>query len=429
MKTKRIAVVGLGYVGLPLAVEFGKTSAFQTIGFDVNSQKIGELRNGKDSMGEVSDEELADTHIEYTDNAEDLKKAECIIVAVPTPITKAKQPDLTLIRAASETIGKHLQPNAIVVFESTVYPGVTEEICVPILESVSGLTWKKDFFVGYSPERINPGDKEHTIDKIIKVVSGDTPETLEEVAEVYSQVCKAGVHKASSIKVAEAAKVIENIQRDLNIALVNELSLIFNKLDINTNEVIAAAATKWNFHSYTPGLVGGHCIGVDPYYLVYRAEELGYHPQVIAAGRRINDSMPEYVADWTVRSLIKAKKLVQGAKIVVVGLTFKENVKDIRNSKIFTTIKQLRELGAEVYAYDPLLEPEDISKRNITPVANLQDVTDADAVILSAVHSTVSDWTLQRFASLCKTSPIVIDIKGGLYSQRDSVKDLIYFSL
>lgn len=430
MNDTKVAVVGLGYVGLPLAVELGKSSLGPIIGFDINNQKIKELKQNIDSMGEVSTAELEATKIEYSSDAVILQQANFIIVAVPTPITKAKQPDLTPVQAATRTIAQHIQPGTIIVFESTVYPGVTEEICVPIIEEVSGLKWKQDFFVGYSPERINPGDKEHTIDKIIKVVSGDTPETLQQVVNVYEAVCTAGVHKASSIKVAEAAKVIENIQRDLNIALVNELSLIFSRLDINTQEVIDAAATKWNFHRYTPGLVGGHCIGVDPYYLVYRAEELGYHPQVITAGRRINDDMPEYVADQTIRCLIRGQKAVTGAKVLVVGLTFKENVNDMRNSKIFTTISHLKNIGVDVYAYDSILEPEHITQRDLKLVTNLDEVpSQFDAIVLSTLHTPESLRPLQDYLNLCTNIPVIIDIKGHYREVQKNISNLIYYSL
>lgn len=427
MKTKRLAVVGLGYVGLPLAVEFGKSAIGPIIGFDINAQKIQELSNTYDAMGELSTEELAATQIDYTTDPTKLKEADCIIVAVPTPVTKAKQPNLRPLEQVSETIGAHLKPGVIIVFESTVYPGVTEEVCIPIIERVSGLIWKKDFFVGYSPERINPGDKEHTLEKIIKIVAGDTADTLDELAAVYELVCKAGIHRASSIKVAEAAKVIENIQRDLNIALVNELSIIFNKIGISTNEVLEAAGTKWNFNKFAPGLVGGHCIGVDPYYLVHKSEELGYHPQVITAGRRINDSMAGYVADRTIEALIQAGKLVQGAKVLVVGLTFKENVKDIRNSKIIDTIQRLQRFGVDVYAHDPILTEEQIKVFTPFIVPDVHDMPKCDAVILYSVHDELRDLHLKDYMSLCKDKPAIIDIKNKFAEEVPD--DLIYFAL
>lgn len=427
MNTKRLAVVGLGYVGLPLAVEFGKSAIGPIIGFDINVQKIQELSRQYDVMGELSTEELAATRIDYTNDPTKLKEADCIIVAVPTPVTKAKQPNLRPLEQVSETIGAHLKSGVIIVFESTVYPGVTEEVCIPIIERVSGLTWKKDFFVGYSPERINPGDKEHTLEKIIKIVAGDTVDTLEELSAVYGLVCKAGIHKASSIKVAEAAKVIENIQRDLNIALVNELSIIFNKIGISTNEVLEAAGTKWNFIKFAPGLVGGHCIGVDPYYLVHKSEELGYHPQVITAGRRINDSMAGYVADRTIEALIQAGKLVQGAKILVVGLTFKENVKDIRNSKIIDTIKRLQRFGVDVYAYDPILTNEQIKVFTSFIVPDIHNMPKCDAVILYSVHDELRDLHLKDYMSLCKDKPVIIDIKNKFAAEVPD--NLIYFAL
>ncbi|MFO7577399.1 MAG: nucleotide sugar dehydrogenase, partial [Pelovirga sp.] len=331
-KEAKIALVGLGYVGLPLAAAFGRQA--QVIGLDISARKIAELHNGFDATGELSSADLASTCIDFTSDAARLSEASFIIVTVPTPIDGNKRPDLTPVISASRTIGRNLRPGSIVVFESTVYPGVTEEICVPLLEEESGLRCGVDFKVGYSPERINPGDKVHTVDKIIKVVSGQDAQTLDTIASVYELVVTAGVHRAPSIKVAEAAKVIENTQRDLNIALMNELALIFGRLGISTRDVLAAAGTKWNFLRFTPGLVGGHCIGVDPYYLTYKAEEIGYNPQVILAGRRINDGMAKHVAEMTVKNLIHADKAVKGARVLVLGLTFKENVPDIRNSKV-----------------------------------------------------------------------------------------------
>ncbi|HET7135331.1 MAG TPA: nucleotide sugar dehydrogenase, partial [Casimicrobiaceae bacterium] len=343
-----IAVVGLGYVGLPLAVEFGKR--YPTIGFDLSKAKIDAYRSGTDPTGELSREDLAAARgLEVTNDAGALARAGFIVVAVPTPVDDAHQPDFAPLVGASESVGRNLKRGTIVVFESTVYPGATEEICVPAIERHSGMKWKRDFFVGYSPERINPGDREHTLTKITKVVSGDTPQTLERVAAIYSSIIPAGVHCASSIKVAEAAKVIENTQRDLNIALMNELALIFHKIGIDTTEVLTAAGTKWNFLPFRPGLVGGHCIGVDPYYLTHKADKLGYHPQVILAGRRINDGMGKYVAEQTVKQMIQRGFPVKAAKVNVLGLTFKENCPDLRNSRVIDVINELRSYGADVY--------------------------------------------------------------------------------
>ncbi len=356
--TSVVAVVGLGYVGLPLAVEFGKQ--FRTIGFDLSHAKIDAYTRHVDPTGEVSSEDLkAATRLEVTTDAARLKDADFVVVAVPTPVDDAHNPDFSPLVGASTSVGRNLKPGAIVVYESTVYPGATEEICIPILERESGLTWKKDFFVGYSPERINPGDKERTLTKIVKVVSGDTPATLDTVAQMYGAVIKAGVYKASSIAVAEAAKVIENTQRDLNIALMNELSLIFHKIGIDTLEVLEAAGTKWNFLPFRPGLVGGHCIGVDPYYLTHKADKLGYHPQVILAGRRINDGMGKFIAEQTVKQMINTGSPVKGAHVIVLGLTFKENCPDLRNSKVIDVIRELESYGCTVHVHDPVAEPDE----------------------------------------------------------------------
>src|SRR5699024_59903 len=343
---RKIAVVGLGYVGLPVAVAFGKQQ--KVVGFDINKTRINELKNGYDRTNEVNDEDLKKSNIKFTNEPEELSKADFIIVAVPTPINKNNQPDLTPLIKASETVGKALTQDTIVVYESTVYPGATEEDCVPVLEKFSGLTNGSDFFVGYSPERINPGDKVHTLETITKVVSGQTPEVLEVVAEVYSMVVKAGVHKASSIKVAEAAKVIENTQRDVNIALMNEIAIIFDKVGIDTSEVLDASGTKWNFLNFKPGLVGGHCIGVDPYYLTHKAQELGHHPEVILAGRRINDNMSKYVASNIIKELLKKGIEVQGMTINLLGLTFKENCPDLRNTKVIDIVRELEDYGMNV---------------------------------------------------------------------------------
>lgn len=339
-----VAVIGLGYVGLPLAVEFGKK--FKTLGFDLSKEKVAAYRDFRDPTGEVSTEDLrAASQLSCHSDPSVIAEADFIVVAVPTPVDAARQPDLTPLEKSSASVGKYLKKGAIVVYESTVYPGATEEVCIPILEQTSGLKWKQDFFVGYSPERINPGDKERTVTKIVKVVSGDTPETLEKVKEIYGAVITAGVYPAATIKVAEAAKVIENTQRDLNIALINELAVIFHEVGIDTLDVLEAAGTKWNFLPFRPGLVGGHCIGVDPYYLTHKAEMLGLHPEVIRAGRRINDGMGKYVAEQTVKQMIQAGSSIKGAKVIVLGLTFKENCPDLRNSKVIDVIRELQAYG------------------------------------------------------------------------------------
>jgi len=352
-----VAVVGLGYVGLPLAIEFGKKH--RTIGFDVSEPKVAAYARQQDPTGEVSSEEFkAARHLQVTTNAAALREADFIIVAVPTPVDEAHNPDFGPLVGASTTVGKNLSRGTTVVFESTVYPGATEEVCIPVLERNSGLKWRKDFHVGYSPERINPGDKQHTLTKIVKVVSGDSPATLERVAEVYGSVVSAGVHRASSIKVAEAAKVIENTQRDLNIALVNELAIIFHKIGIDTMEVLHAAGTKWNFLPFRPGLVGGHCIGVDPYYLTYKADTLGYHPQVILSGRKINDGMGKYIAEQTVKRMLLRRFAVAGEAVIVLGLTFKEDVPDTRNSRVVDVVRELESFGARVFVHDPVADAQ-----------------------------------------------------------------------
>lgn len=360
MYNPKICVVGLGYVGLPLAVEISKY--FPVYGFDIKQTRIDTLKAGYDPTGEVSHDTLITSKISFSSNPEVIKDADFIIVAVPTPIDDHKSPDLTPLYKSSETVGSHMKKGAIVVYESTVYPGVTEDECVPVLEKFSGMVWKKDFFVGYSPERINPGDKKHTFSTITKIVSADTDETLEKVALVYGAAVKAGIHKASCIKVAEAAKVIENTQRDINIALMNELRIIFDKMGISTRDVLQAASTKWNFLPFEPGLVGGHCIGVDPYYLAYKAEEVGHHPQIIMAGRRINDAMGRYFARELIKKMIHSKLSVMGGRALVLGITFKENVPDIRNSRVIDIIKELEDFGVNVDVFDPVAEPDEVKE-------------------------------------------------------------------
>ena len=410
MKIERIiSVIGLGYVGLPVAVAFGKVR--RTVGFDINPVRIRELQEGHDRTGEVTGEDLRAAEIHFTAGIDDLRQADFHIVAVPTPVDDANQPDLTLMLKASQTLGKALKKGDIVVYESTVYPGVTEDECVPVLERVSGLKMGADFTVGYSPERINPGDKEHTFTKIKKVVSGSDPATLEVVAQVYESVVTAGVHRAASIKVAEAAKVIENTQRDLNIALMNELALIFDRLGIDTNDVLEAAGTKWNFLKFKPGLVGGHCIGVDPYYLTHKAEKVGYIPQVILSGRRINDGMGKFVAQRTVKEMIHAGHNILGSTVTVLGLTFKEDCPDLRNSKVIDIIRELEDYGIKVEVCDPLADrAEALHEYGVTLVAP-EALKPADAVVAAVAHEPFRQWSSTEICRLMGQNPVLIDVK------------------
>lgn len=413
---RKIAVVGLGYVGLPVAVAFGKKHP--VIGFDINENRIVTLISGTDYTNEVEPKELKEAQIEFTSDGNKLKEANFIIVSVPTPINAHNQPDLTPLLKASETVGKNLQKGSIVVFESTVYPGATEDDCVPVLEKASGLECGKDFFVGYSPERINPGDKVHTFTTIMKVVSGQTPEVLDIVADVYASVVTAGVHKASSIKVAEAAKVIENTQRDVNIALMNELALIFDRVGIDTAEVLEAAGTKWNFLNFTPGLVGGHCIGVDPYYLTHKAEMVGHHPEVILAGRRINDGMGKFIARTIVKKLIKHNVVVQGATVTMLGLTFKENVPDLRNSRVIDIIRELEEYGVTVQVSDSQAESKAAQREYDVELIPFSKLKKADAVILAVPHREYVDLEWVSIEALLKEeATVVVDVKSVLKVQ------------
>jgi UDP-N-acetyl-D-galactosamine dehydrogenase len=406
-----IAVVGLGYVGLPLAVEFGKKS--KTIGFDLSASKIENYKKFVDPTGEVSSEQLkAAQHLEVTTDPSLLSQADYIVVAVPTPVDIAHNPDFTPLAGASKTVGKHMKRGAVVVFESTVYPGATEEVCIPIMEKESGLKWKDDFHVGFSPERINPGDKEHTLTTILKVVSGDDDETLDRIAKLYESVVTAGVYRASSIKVAEAAKVIENTQRDLNIALMNELAIIFDKVGIDTLEVLKAAGTKWNFLPFRPGLVGGHCIGVDPYYLTHKAEMVGYHPQVILAGRRINDGMAKFVAEKTVKSMISSGFHVKGSKVNVIGLTFKENCPDLRNSKVADIVHELESYGCDVHVYDPVAEAEEAQHEYGIKLERWEDLPKADALVVAVPHKEVLARSLLDFQAKLNDNGCFIDVKS-----------------
>ena len=411
-QARSIAVVGLGYVGLPIAVAFGKQGP--VVGFDINKAKIAELRRGVDRTGEVSTADLKASQVQYTWEPAELKAADFIIVAVPTPINEALQPDFTALQKSSELIGSNLAPGTIVVYESTVYPGATEEVCLPILEKMSGMKAGVDFKIGYSPERINPGDKEHTLERIIKVVSAQDAESLEIVAKTYETVVKAGIHRASSIKVAEAAKVIENTQRDLNIALMNELALIFHRLGIDTKSVLEAAGTKWNFLRFSPGLVGGHCIGVDPYYLTAKAESVGYHPQVILSGRRINNGMGKFVAEQTMKLLSQLPRPVNDLKVAVLGLTFKENVPDLRNSKVPDIINELREYGVQVVVHDPIAESEEAVHEYGIKLVDLKQIKDVDGVIVAVAHRSFLEIGLSELLKPLRDqkSGVLIDVKS-----------------
>jgi UDP-N-acetyl-D-glucosamine/UDP-N-acetyl-D-galactosamine dehydrogenase len=406
-----VAVIGLGYVGLPLAIEFGKHH--RTIGYDLAEAKVESYRAGRDPTGEVGTEEFrVSRHIEFTTSAERLREADVVIVAVPTPIDAVRNPEFGPLLGASRTVGSNLKRGAIVVYESTVYPGATEEVCIPVLEQQSGTRWKEGFFVGYSPERINPGDKTHTLARITKVVSGDTPETLEALAALYGSIIPAGVFRASSIRVAEAAKVIENTQRDLNIALMNELAIIFDKLGLDTLEVLEAAGTKWNFLPFRPGLVGGHCIGVDPYYLTHKAEMIGYHPQVILAGRRINDGMGKFIAEQTVKQMIAAGAPIKGARATVLGLTFKEDVPDIRNSRVIDVIKELASFGLEVKVHDPIADREDARREYGIELSAWDELPVADALIVAVAHRAFLDRPLTELVSKLRAGGNFIDVKS-----------------
>jgi UDP-N-acetyl-D-galactosamine dehydrogenase len=407
-----VAVIGLGYVGLPLAVEFGRV--FDTIGFDLSEEKVARIALGVDPTGEVTAEQFAAARrLRVTTDARALREADCIVVAVPTPVDVAHQPDFGPLISASRFVGSNLKPGATVIYESTVYPGATEEICVPELEATSGGRWQKDFFVGYSPERINPGDREHTLTRIVKVVAGDSERTLERVAALYEAVVTAGVHRASSIKVAEAAKVIENTQRDLNIALMNELAIIFERVGIDTAEVLKAAGTKWNFLPFRPGLVGGHCIGVDPYYLTRKAEMLGYHPQVILAGRRINDGMGKFVAEQVVKRLIQEAQPVTNQVAIVLGLTFKEDVPDLRNSKVVDIVRELQSYGMKVHVHDPIAESVDAVHEYGIPLTRWEDLPPAKAVIAAVSHRVYREMPLETLTARLTRGGVFADIKSA----------------
>lgn len=413
-KEEKISLVGLGYVGMPIAVEFAKRGV-EVIGFDLNAAKIETYKSGIDPTKEVGDDVIKSTTVEFTSNEEDLRRAKFHIVAVPTPVNDDHTPDLTPVEGASEILGRNLTKGSVVVFESTVYPGVTEDICVPILEKESGLKCGGDFKIGYSPERINPGDKVHRLSTITKIVSGMDEETLDTVAKVYEIVVDAGVHRAESIRVAEAAKVIENSQRDINIAFMNELSIIFNKMGIDTKAVLEAAGTKWNFLKFYPGLVGGHCIGVDPYYLTYKAEELGYHSQIILSGRRINDDMGKFVAENVVKNIIAADKAVRGARVAILGFTFKENCPDTRNTKVIDIVKELQEYGINPLITDPAADADEAKRLYDVEFVDIAAIKDMDAVVLAVAHAEFSTFTMEQLDKLFgEGKKVLLDLKGML---------------
>lgn len=406
----KLAIIGLGYVGLPLAVSFGKK--LPTLGFDINASRIEELNQGQDHTLEVSSEELQNvTNLSFSSNPQDIAGCNYIIVTVPTPIDKNKQPDLTPLRKASEMIGKVISAGTTVIYESTVYPGATEEVCIPIIEQVSGLVFNQDFFAGYSPERINPGDKKHRLETIVKVTSGSTPEIAEKVDQLYLSIITAGTHKASSIKVAEAAKVIENTQRDLNIALINELAMIFARIGIDTEEVLEAAGSKWNFLPFRPGLVGGHCIGVDPYYLTHKAEELGHHPQVILAGRRLNDNMGEYVVGRLVKKMLNEKIMVNGANVLLLGITFKENCPDIRNTKVVDIATELNNYHVNLDIYDPWANSPEVEAEYGLKLVDKPRTGGYDAIIAAVAHDEFKGWDAAKLQELGKENCVIFDLK------------------
>lgn len=421
-----IGVVGLGYVGLPVAAALGRTYA-KVVGFDINEKRIASLKAFHDHTGEMEESDLRQSEVHYTTDLKSLKGVTFFIATVPTPIDHQKRPDLTPVRKAAESIGKVIEKGAVVVFESTVYPGVTEDICAPIIEKESGLKAGVDFFMGYSPERINPGDKQNRLETILKIVSAQTPEALERVKRVYSSVVRAGLHEAPSIKVAEAAKVIENIQRDINIAFMNELALIFDRLGISTRDVLAAAGTKWNFLKFTPGLVGGHCIGVDPYYLTTKAQEIGYEPQVILAGRKINDDMGRFVAQKTIKLLARNHHQISRARIGVLGITFKENVPDVRNSKVPDIVKELQEYGAEVLVHDAMAEGEEVFLEYGIVPAKIEEFKNLSAVIIAVPHKAYLDMAQKIPAMVCRNG-VLVDVKCAL-SGDNLPSDLTYWSL
>ncbi len=423
----RLSLIGLGYVGMPIAVAFAKS--LKVIGFDVNAEKIAKYKAGIDPTREVGDEAIKNCGVDFTCDEKRLKEAKFHIVAVPTPINSDKTPDLNPVIGATKILGRNLTKGSVVVYESTVYPGVTEDVCVPILEAESGLKWGEDFFVGYSPERINPGDKEHRLDTIIKIVSADTPDTLDIVAAVYALVAKAGVYRAESIKVAEAAKVIENSQRDINIAFMNELSMIFDRLGIDTKAVLAAAGTKWNFLNFKPGLVGGHCIGVDPYYLTYKAEQTGYHSRIILAGRQINDGMGNYIAEMLIKKLISADVPVKHARVALLGFTFKENCPDTRNTRVIDIINELAEYGIKPLVYDPVADKDEAAREYGISFCSEEELKALDAVVIAVAHKEFGSFTPETIRQMYRGGMVLFDIKGVLNKTECENAGLLYWRL
>lgn len=427
-KKERILVLGLGYVGLPLGVLLA--GKFDVTGFDINEKRVKELNDNIDSTNEIEADDLKASTMDFTSDPNAISDAQLIIVTVPTPVDEFKKPDLTPVRKATETVAKYMRPGSIVVYESTVYPGVTEEVCVPILEKFSNLKWKEDFNIGYSPERVNPGDKEHTIDKIKKVVAADNPELTDDLAKVYGEVITAGIHKASTIRVAESAKVIENVQRDLNIALINELALIFHKLGIDTTEVLEAAGSKWNFLNFQPGLVGGHCIGVDPYYLTFKAESIGHHPQLILSGRRINDYMGKFIAESTIKKLIEADKSVKGCKVLILGFTFKENINDLRNTRVIDIHEELLSYGIKVDIHDPYVNEAEVHHEYGIKVMNMLNYKNYDAVIFAVKHDVlIEKFNIDQLRQISSDGKLVlIDVKS-IFRKENIDEDIIYWRL
>ncbi|MEX6381087.1 nucleotide sugar dehydrogenase [Staphylococcus saprophyticus] len=428
---KTLVVIGMGYVGMPIAIEFSKK--INVIGFDINSDKIEQYNNGIDVTNEVGNEIIKNSSVKFTSNSKDIGKGDYIIIAVPTPINQDKTPDLTPIRSVSELVGKHMKKNSTIIYESTVYPGVTEDICIPILEKNSKMSCKKDFLVGYSPERINPGDKVHRINNIVKVVSGINEQALENIADLYELIIEVGVHKVSSIKTAEATKVIENSQRDVNIAFMNEVSKVFNKMNINTFEVVEAMNTKWNSLKFTPGLVGGHCIGVDPYYFLYEAEKLGYESQIIGAGRRINDSMAQFVTENIVKQLILANKKVKGSRVCILGVTFKEDTPDFRNSKIIELIRKIENYGINVSVVDPVVNKAELKKAEKINIIEIEDVKNIDAFIYAVPHRNFDEYSIDSIINLLKVNKdeksVIVDLKGKYKQFYSDKKDILYWNL
>lgn len=421
------SIIGLGYVGLPVAIALARKFP-NTIGFDISNKRVETLQSGIDKNGDLPDSEIKNSSIVFTSDETLLKNSNFFVVAVPTPIDSLKRPDLTPLESASKIVGRVISKGSIVVFESTVYPGVTEEYCGPIIESISGLKQGTDFFLGYSPERINPGDTEHRLENIVKVVSGDSPESLEIISEVYSSIIEAGVHKASSIKVAEAAKVIENTQRDLNIALMNELAIIFDKMNIPSKDVFEASSTKWNFLPFKPGLVGGHCIGVDPYYLTTKAEELGYRPQVILSGRRINDGMGSFIAQKAVKLMISNGIQIKGSRVGILGLTFKEDVSDIRNSRVPDIITELKDYQVSTLVYDPLCDRDEVKHEFDINMSHLEELNNLDCLILAVSHKKFMNLDVEHYSSMLKNNGVFIDVKSTLSTKKELFKNT-YWSL